>query len=57
MPLLDLYKIWCKTDAAYPKDPCFYEKQCFQQEALLKDHEMKEDVFVDKVLALDLTIK
>ena len=47
---LNLHKIWCKTDAGDPKVLDFYKKLGYQQEGLLKEHELKEGAFIDKVL-------
>lgn len=48
--MLDLHKIWCKTDEDDPKVLNFYKKFGFMQEGLLKEHEIKDGKFVDKVL-------
>lgn len=47
---LDLHKIWCKTDAGYPEVLHFYQRLGFSQEGLLKEHEWKQDKYVDKIL-------
>jgi ribosomal-protein-alanine N-acetyltransferase len=46
---LNLHKIWCKTDAGHPEVIHFYEKLGFRQEGLLKEHEIKEKHFIDKI--------
>jgi [ribosomal protein S5]-alanine N-acetyltransferase len=46
----NLHKIWCKTDIGNSEVHRFYEKLGFRQEGLLKDHEIKDGIFVDKVL-------
>ncbi|MDO9041762.1 MAG: GNAT family protein [Desulfocapsaceae bacterium] len=48
--VLSLHKIWCKTDAGYHKVLRFYEKMGFRQEGLLRDHEIKGGIFVNKVI-------
>jgi [ribosomal protein S5]-alanine N-acetyltransferase len=47
---LGLHKIWCKTAVGYSDVLHFYEKMGFRQEGLLRDHEIRDGVFVDKVL-------
>jgi [ribosomal protein S5]-alanine N-acetyltransferase len=47
---LQLHKVWCKTDAGYPALIRFYVKLGFKQEGILREHEIKEGRFVDKVL-------
>lgn len=48
--VLGLHKIWCKTDAGDPRVIRFYEKLGYRQEGLLREHELKNGRFVDKVL-------
>ena len=45
-----LHKVWCKTDAGDSGVLQFYEKAGYIQEGLLKEHEMKDGRFVDKVI-------
>lgn len=47
---LKLHKIWCKTDAGDPEVLNFYKKLNFNKEGKLKEHEIKNGVFIDKVL-------
>ena len=47
---LKLHKIWCKTDAGHPEVLRFYERLGFHQEGVLREHEFKDGVFVDKIL-------
>jgi len=47
---LDLHKIWCKTDAGHPEVLRFYERLGFQQEGVMREHELKDGVYVDKLL-------
>lgn len=48
--VLNLHKIWCKTDAGDTKVLDFYRKLGFQQEGFLREHELKDGKFVDKVI-------
>lgn len=48
--VLKLHKLWCKTDSGFPEVLRFYEKQGFRQEGLLREHEIKDGLFVDKIL-------
>ncbi|MBM9520041.1 GNAT family N-acetyltransferase [Desulforhopalus vacuolatus] len=47
---LKLHKIWCKTDAGHPEVLHFYERLGYLQEGLLREHEVKDGQFVDKVI-------
>lgn len=47
---LGLHKIWCKTDAGYPEVMKFYRRLGYAREGLLREHEVKNHVYVDKVL-------
>ena len=47
---LNLHKIWCKTDAGVPRVLNFYKRLGFHREGILKEHECKNEEFIDKVL-------
>ena len=47
---LNLHKIWCKTDTNDSKVLRFYESLGFQQEAILKEHELKNGKYIDKII-------
>lgn len=47
---LKLHKIWCKTDAGDPKVFNFYKKKGFKQEGTLKEHELKQNKYIDKII-------
>ncbi len=48
--VLGLHRIWCKTDAEEPELLRFYLDRGYTREGLLREHELKDGVFVDKVL-------
>lgn len=47
---LNLHKIWCKTDAGEPELLRFYLGRGYTMEGTLREHEMKDGEWVDKVL-------
>ncbi|MFW5983393.1 MAG: GNAT family N-acetyltransferase [bacterium] len=53
--VLNLHKIWCKTDADDPQVIRFYKNSGYQIEGTLKEHEYKEPHFIDKILFAKIT--
>ena len=47
---LCLHKVWCKTDANDSKVIRFYKRLGYMEEGTLRQHEVKDGKFIDKVL-------
>lgn len=47
---LNLHRIWCKTDADDTRLEYFYTRLGFQAEGVLREHEFRNGVFIDKKL-------